>query len=130
MEIGLPKQVLPHTRHIHGIFSLDIGQKHISVYIGLKCGISHLCQIEDRLIVVAVSIIRDSYQKFVKRTIAGIKVGELEEIVFGRLSVVSEEIGVGKHLIGKDIVWILIECTQSQSLGKRKISVFEEGKRN
>ena len=42
----------------------------------------------------------------------------------------SQEVGISKHLIWKDIVFIFEQRTERKSLGKDEISVFEQDKRN
>jgi len=104
---------------------LDISQKHISIDISLKCRIIHLSEIENRLFIIAVPIIADPYEEFIERSVSGIEVSELEEIILGSFPVVSQEIRVGKHLIRKDIILILKHCMECKSLGENEVSIFK-----
>ena len=129
LKRGLSEKILSHTDHISRIILLYISQKHISIHINLKSRISHLIEIENRLLIVAISVITDTYEEFIEVIIASVEVRELEEIILGGFPIVRQEIGVGKHLIWKDIIIILQQSMERQSFCEDEISVFEQGKR-
>lgn len=109
---------------------MDIAQKHISIHIDLQSRIRDLIEIQNRLFIIAVSVIGDSYEEFVQEGIARIEVSELEEIVLGSFPIVREKIGIGKHLIRKDVISVLEQSMQCKPFGEDEISVFEQSERN
>ena len=121
---------MSHTKHIGRILDLNIAQQHISIHIYLQTRIGDLIEEYERLFIIAISIITDTYQEFVEERVMCIKISKPEKIVLCRLSIVHKEISVGQNLIRKDVRLILSYGVKRKPFGKREISIFEQSKRN